>query len=101
MSLPGPRRSRQTTHRLSRRSLLVQDDGEQGFVDLDFAVVFDEAQFPEFVHEEIDAGTSGADHAGQGFLGHPRQDAVGLFLFALAREEHRVRARRFSLELKS
>ena len=48
--------------------LLVKDNGQQGFVDLDFAFVFDETEFSEFVHEEIDAGTRGADHFGQGFL---------------------------------
>ena len=33
--------------------LLVQDNGEKGLVDLDFAVVLDEAQLPELVHEQI------------------------------------------------
>ena len=31
--------------------LLVQDDGQKRLVDLDPAVVFDEAQLPELVHE--------------------------------------------------
>jgi hypothetical protein len=35
-------------------SLLVQDNTQEGIVDVDLAVVFDEAQFPEFVHEKID-----------------------------------------------
>jgi hypothetical protein len=34
----------------------VQDNTEEGIVDLNLAVVFDEAQFPEFVHEKIDPG---------------------------------------------
>jgi hypothetical protein len=32
----------------------VQDNTQEGIVDVDLAVVFDEAQFPEFVHEKID-----------------------------------------------
>ena len=36
-------------------SLLVQDNTEEGAVDLKSAiVVLNEAEFPEFVHEEID-----------------------------------------------
>ncbi len=35
----------------------------------DAAVVFDEAEFAEAVHEEADAGAGGADHFGEGFLG--------------------------------
>jgi len=35
--------------------LLVQNDSQQRLIDLDFAVVFDEAQFSEFVHEKIHA----------------------------------------------
>jgi Tfp pilus assembly protein FimT len=34
--------------------LLSQDKTQEGIVDVDLAVVLDEAQFPEFVHEEID-----------------------------------------------
>ena len=49
--------------------LVVEDDVEQGFVDADAAVVVDEAQFAEAVHEEADAGAGGADHFGEGFLG--------------------------------
>ena len=51
------------------------------------AVVFDEAEFAEFVHEEIDAGASGADHFGEHFLGNFGQDALELVFFAVAREE--------------
>jgi hypothetical protein len=34
--------------------LLVQHDTQERGVDLNPAVVLDEAQFPKFVHEEID-----------------------------------------------
>jgi hypothetical protein len=43
---------------------VVQDDFQEGFVYCDFAVVVYETEFPEFVHEEIHAGTGGADHFG-------------------------------------
>jgi CRP/FNR family transcriptional regulator, cyclic AMP receptor protein len=35
-----------------------------------FPVVFDEAQFPEFIHEEIHARTGGSNHLRQGLLGN-------------------------------
>jgi hypothetical protein len=35
-------------------SLLVQDNTQEGIVDVNLAVVLDEPQFPEFVHEKID-----------------------------------------------
>jgi hypothetical protein len=38
-----------------RVCLLVQHDAQKRSVDLKAAVVIDEAQFPELVHEEIDA----------------------------------------------
>jgi hypothetical protein len=34
----------------------VQDNIQEGIVDVDLAVVLNEAEFPEFVHEEIDLG---------------------------------------------
>jgi hypothetical protein len=49
--------------------LLVQDNTQEGIVDLDLAVVvLDEAQLPEFVHEEIDSRARGADHLGQNLM---------------------------------
>jgi hypothetical protein len=43
--------------------LLVQNKCQQGLVDLNpTAVVFDEAQFSKFVHEEIHARARGADY---------------------------------------
>jgi CRP/FNR family transcriptional regulator, cyclic AMP receptor protein len=53
---------------------LVQDYSQKRFIDLDFTVAFDEAQFPEFVHEEIHARTRSSHHACQGLLRNLRQN---------------------------
>jgi hypothetical protein len=34
----------------------VQDNAQEGIVDVDLAVVLNKAKFPEFVHEKIDPG---------------------------------------------
>src|ERR1019366_5367327 len=52
----------------ARVNLVVQDNTQQGLVDVDFAVVLDEAQLPEFVHEEIDPGPRRANHLRQHLL---------------------------------
>jgi predicted PurR-regulated permease PerM len=41
---------------------ILQDDGQEGVVDLQAAVVFDESELPKLVHEEVDARARGADH---------------------------------------
>ena len=54
--------------------LLVQDKCQQRLVNLDFAVVvFDEAQFSKFVHEEIHARARSADNFRQSLLGNSWQ----------------------------
>jgi hypothetical protein len=54
-------------------SLLVQDNTQEGRIDVDLAVVLDEAQFSEFVHEEIDSGSVCANHLRQN-LGDLKRD---------------------------
>jgi hypothetical protein len=42
--------------------LIMQNYSEKRVVDLDFAVVLDEAQFPELVHEHIHPRAGCSDH---------------------------------------
>jgi hypothetical protein len=49
--------------------LVVQDDAEQGIVDVDLAVrVVDKAHLAEFAHEKIDSRPGSADHLRQHLL---------------------------------
>ena len=50
------------TWRHAKVNLVVQDNAEEGIVDVDLPVVLDEAQSPEFVHEKIDPGPRCANH---------------------------------------
>src|SRR5258708_17342102 len=71
----------------AKADLVVQDDAEEGIVDVDLAVVLDEAQFAEFVHEKIDAGPRCSNHLRQHFLGNLRKHLLRLVLRAIAREQ--------------
>jgi hypothetical protein len=50
---------------------IVKDNIQQRTVDAQFAVVFDESQFAESIHEEADPGPGGANHLRQGDLNPP------------------------------
>ena len=72
--------------------LLVQNKCQQRLVYLDFAVVvFDEAQFSKFVHEEIHARARGADDFRQSLLGNSGQfvDQLVLHFSITAEREQR------------
>ena len=43
------------TARLTSTELVVQDHGQESAVDRDVAVVIDEAEIAELIHEEVDA----------------------------------------------
>src|ERR1700723_4195860 len=66
---------------------VVQDDTEQRVVYLEPAVVLDESQFLEFVHEKIDTRTRRTDHLCQSFLGYFGNDPLGLLLLAVAGQQ--------------
>jgi hypothetical protein len=67
-------------------SLLVQDNTEERIVDFDSAVVFDETELPQFVHEHIYTGASCPDHSRQSLLRYLRQYLFWLVLLAISRE---------------
>jgi len=46
--------------------LFVQNEVQQGLMDLDMAVIVDETQPPETVHQEAYARSRSANHLGQG-----------------------------------
>ena len=56
-------------------------------MDFHRAVVADEPQFAEFVHEEAHAGACGADHLGQRLLAHLGDDRLGSAFLAEIRQE--------------
>src|SRR5271167_1438480 len=67
--------------------LIVEDDAEERGIDLQAAIVFDEAELAEFVHEEIDAGARGADHFRERFLGDFGQDSLRFVFGAVAGQQ--------------
>jgi hypothetical protein len=68
-------------------------------VDFHLAVIFNETQLPETVHKKADSRARGADHLGQSFLADFWNDLLRRAFFAESRSS--IRAKRFSLELKS
>ena len=70
-----------------RERLLVQDDFQKRFIDCNFAVVLDESEFPEFVHEEIHPRPRGSNHFRERLLRYLLQHRLGLILLTVAGEE--------------
>ena len=56
-------------------------------MDLKSAIVMNEAQFPEFIHEHIDSGASCPDHLRQRLLGYFREHLLRLVFLAIACEQ--------------
>jgi len=67
--------------------LVVQDNTQEGIVDAKSAVVLDEAQLPEFVHEKIDPWACCADHLRQHLLRHFGKYLLRLVQRAITREQ--------------
>src|ERR1700693_4419519 len=71
------------------RYLLVQDNTQQGRVDVDAAIVLNEAQFLEFAHEKIDPGARSPDHLSQSLLRHFGKHLFRLALLAVLSEQQK------------
>ena len=65
-----------------RQLLIVKDHVKQGFMNADATVVVNEAALAKAVHEETDAGASGADHLRECFLRDLRDQSFRLSRFA-------------------
>jgi len=79
--------------------LVVENNVEQRAVDLQTAVVMNEPQFPEPVHEKAHSRTRGADHFCQGLLANSGNIPVVTssdekYLYCLARRPVRERGSR-------
>src|SRR6202165_97657 len=62
---------------------IVQDNIQEGSIDVQPAIVTNEAQFPEFVHEKVASGTRCADHLRQRFLRYFGAHSAGLVDFTI------------------
>ena len=67
--------------------LLVQDNTQEGSVDMKPAIVLNEAQFLEFVHEEIDPAARCPDHFRQRLLRYFGKHFLRLVLLAIPSEQ--------------
>src|ERR1700683_5520584 len=80
---------------------LVQHNAAGRIVDFVLTVVFVETELPEFIHEKIDARPRCTNHFRERLLRYFAKNLLRLVLGAITREHSRVRANRFSVELKS
>jgi hypothetical protein len=71
----------------AKDGLLVQDNTEERTVDLKAAVVMNEAQFPELVHEKVYPRTGGPNHFCQHLLRYFRKHFLRLGLLTIAGEQ--------------
>ena len=66
--------------------LFIQDEIQETLLDLQVAVIVDQAQFSKLVHEYIDARTRGADQLGECLLIHRDRDRLGTGVLAEIRQ---------------
>ena len=59
-------------HQQRYETLIMEHDIEKGAVHMDATIVGHEAQLPELIHEETDAGACDTDHLGKHVLTHLR-----------------------------
>src|ERR1700722_5897998 len=70
-------------------SLLVQDNSQEGRIDVNTAVVGNEAQSPEFVHEEINSGPGRPNDFRQSLLRYLGHHFLRLVLITIASEQQK------------
>ena len=71
-------------------ALLVQDNIQEGSVDVETAfVVFNEPEFPEFIHEEIDPAARCPDHPRQHLLRYFGKHLFRVGLLAVPSEQQK------------
>jgi hypothetical protein len=80
--------------------LLVQDNTQEGSVDVQPAVVMNEAQLSEFIHEKIDPGASCPDHLCQRLLRNFGDHFVRLVLHAISSEKQQRAGQAFLAGVK-
>ena len=68
---------------------VVEDDAQQGAIDLKAAVVLDEAHFLELIHEEIYAGARCADRICQRFLRNLWKDRLRLVVLTVTSKQQK------------
>ena len=71
----------------------MQDNAQKRSVDVESAVVFNEAQFSELVHEKIHAGTRCADHLREHLLRNFGEYLLRFVFLAITRQQQQ-RARK-------
>src|SRR5208283_4380265 len=81
--------------------LLMQDEIQQRTVDLDAAVVVNEAKFSKLVHEKAHARPGRSDHLRKRLLADFRDHRLRFVFLAKVRQQQEQTARRFSLELNN
>ena len=64
-----------------------REDIEEGVVNPNLAVIFDEAQFSEAIHEKTHAGSGCANHLSQYLLADLRNHRLGFAFLAELREQ--------------
>src|SRR5437879_11202254 len=64
------------TYEGTESALVVQDNAQQGAADLQVAIVVDEAELPELVHEDVHTRAGRTDDLRQRFLTDLRRDRL-------------------------
>ena len=67
--------------------LFIQKDVEEGVVNPNLAVVFDEPQFPKAIHKKTHSRPGCANHLRQNFLADLRNHRLGLAFLAELRQQ--------------